>query len=168
MKDDLRALVKQRLVVVGNGMAGMRTVEELIKLAPELYEITVLGAEPHPNYNRILLSPVLAGEKTLADIMLNDEAWYAERGITLHKGKTVVRIDRASGDETARVPVGAGASGVALGGGSVWVSSFLDRSVSRIDPRTNTVGTTIAVHVILASDRATCCAGASVVISGIA
>ena len=60
-------------------------------------------------------------------------------------GDAVVRIDRASGDETARVPVGAGASGVALGGGSVWVSSFLDRSVSRIDPRTNTVGTTIAV-----------------------
>jgi nitrite reductase (NADH) large subunit len=57
-------------VVVGNGMAGMRTVEELLKLAPDLYDITVFGAEPHGNYNRILLSPVLAGEKTVDDIML--------------------------------------------------------------------------------------------------
>ena len=59
------------LVVVGNGMAGMRTVEELLKLAPDLYDITVFGAEPHGNYNRILLSPVLAGEKTVDDIMLH-------------------------------------------------------------------------------------------------
>ncbi len=86
---------RERLVLVGNGMAGMRALEELLKLAPDLYEITVFGAEPHGNYNRILLSPVLAGEKTLDEIMLNDEAWYAERGITLHKGKPVVEIDRA-------------------------------------------------------------------------
>jgi len=68
---------KQRLVVIGNGMAGMRTVEELIKLAPELYDVTVIGAEPHPNYNRILLSPVLAGEQTIDDIVINPVAWYA-------------------------------------------------------------------------------------------
>ena len=85
---------KQRLVVVGNGMAGMRTVEELLKLAPDLYEISVFGAEPHGNYNRILLSPVLAGEKSAADIMLNDESWYAKNHIELHKGKTVSAIDR--------------------------------------------------------------------------
>jgi len=54
---------KMKLVVIGNGMAGMRTVEELLKLAPDLYEISVFGAEPYCNYNRILLSPVLAGEK---------------------------------------------------------------------------------------------------------
>jgi len=78
---------KQKLVVVGNGMAGIRTVEELLKLAPDLYEITVFGAEPHPNYNRILLSPVLAGEMTLADIVLNDLDWYKDNGITLHTGK---------------------------------------------------------------------------------
>jgi nitrite reductase (NADH) large subunit len=53
---------KERLVVIGNGMAGMRTVEELLQAAPDLYDITVFGAEPHGNYNRILLSPVLAGE----------------------------------------------------------------------------------------------------------
>src|SRR5205823_6178870 len=56
------------LVVIGNGMAGMRTVEELLELAPDMYRITVFGAEPHGNYNRILLSPVLAGEKTVDDI----------------------------------------------------------------------------------------------------
>jgi len=69
---------------VGNGMAGVRTLEELLKLAPDLYDITVFGAEPHPNYNRILLSPVLAGEQTLEHIVLNDWAWYQEHGITLH------------------------------------------------------------------------------------
>ena len=52
---------KPRLVMIGNGMAGVRTIEELLKIAPDLYDITVFGAEPHPNYNRILLSPVLAG-----------------------------------------------------------------------------------------------------------
>ncbi|QJD31164.1 nitrite reductase large subunit NirB [Methylococcus geothermalis] len=85
---------KPKLVLIGNGMAGVRTLEELLKLAPGKYDITVFGAEPHPNYNRILLSPVLAGEKKLEDIILNDEAWYAEHGITLHKGKKVVAIDR--------------------------------------------------------------------------
>ena len=55
---------KLKLVVIGNGMAGIRTLEELFKLAPDLYDVTVFGAEPHPNYNRILLSPVPAGEQT--------------------------------------------------------------------------------------------------------
>jgi nitrite reductase (NADH) large subunit len=62
---------KSKLVMVGNGMAGVRTLEELLKIAPELYDITVFGAEPHPNYNRILLSPVLAGEQTVDEIILN-------------------------------------------------------------------------------------------------
>ncbi|MEO6566233.1 MAG: nitrite reductase large subunit NirB [Casimicrobiaceae bacterium] len=88
-------LVKKRLVVVGNGMAGMRTVEELLALAPEAYDITVFGTEPHPNYNRILLSPVLAGEQTVEQIVVNTRAWYAENGITLHTGKSITRIDRA-------------------------------------------------------------------------
>lgn len=85
---------KPRLVVVGNGMAGMRTVEELLKLAPDLYDITVFGAEPLGNYNRIMLSPLLAGEKTLDDIMINTPEWYAEHGITLHAGDPVVDIRR--------------------------------------------------------------------------
>ncbi len=85
---------KLKLVLVGNGMAGARTVEELLKLAPDMYDITVFGAEPHPNYNRILLSPVLAGEMTINDIILNSRGWYDENSITLHTGKKVVRIDR--------------------------------------------------------------------------
>ncbi|HEV8259796.1 MAG TPA: FAD-dependent oxidoreductase, partial [Burkholderiales bacterium] len=85
-----------KLVVVGNGMAGARALEELLKIAPDLYDITVFGAEPHANYNRILLSPVLAGEMTLKDIMLNDEDWYRKHGIKLHLGKRVVKIDRAA------------------------------------------------------------------------
>ncbi|MEF8731724.1 MAG: nitrite reductase large subunit NirB [Candidatus Accumulibacter meliphilus] len=85
---------KKKLVMVGNGMAGVRTLEELLKIAPDHYEITVFGAEPHPNYNRILLSPVLAGEMTIQDIILNDHQWYADNGIRLHLGKTVNRIDR--------------------------------------------------------------------------
>ncbi|OGA32618.1 MAG: nitrite reductase large subunit [Betaproteobacteria bacterium RIFCSPLOWO2_12_FULL_62_13b] len=87
---------KMKLVMVGNGMAGVRTLEELLKLAPDLYDITVFGAEPHANYNRILLSPVLAGEMTLADIMLNDVDWYRDKGIRLHLGKKVVKIDRGA------------------------------------------------------------------------
>ncbi|MGP1683025.1 MAG: NAD(P)/FAD-dependent oxidoreductase, partial [Giesbergeria sp.] len=86
---------KPRLVMVGNGMAGVRTLEELLKIAPDLYDITVFGAEPHPNYNRILLSPVLAGEQTLDDIVLNDRQWYADHGITLHTGFTVTEVSRA-------------------------------------------------------------------------
>lgn len=85
---------KLKLVMVGNGMAGVRTLEELLKIAPDLYDITVFGAEPHPNYNRIMLSPVLAGEQTLDEIVLNPLAWYAEHGIRLHLGKKVVAIDR--------------------------------------------------------------------------
>jgi len=87
---------KPRLVLIGNGMAGVRALEELLKLAPDLYDITVFGAEPHPNYNRILLSPVLSGEQTLEEIVLNDWAWYHEHGITLHAGKRVAKINRAT------------------------------------------------------------------------
>ncbi len=85
---------KLKLVMIGNGMAGVRSLEELLKIAPDLYEITVFGAEPHPNYNRILLSPVLAGEQKLEDIVLNDWAWYQDNGITLHAGWTVTEVDR--------------------------------------------------------------------------
>ena len=85
---------KQRLVVIGNGIAGMRTVEELLQIAPDLYDITVFGAEPHGNYNRILLSPVLSGEMKFQDTVLNDWSWYEEHNITLHASKLVTKIDR--------------------------------------------------------------------------
>jgi nitrite reductase (NADH) large subunit len=85
---------KEKLVLIGNGMAGVRTLEELLKLDADKYDITVFGAEPHPNYNRIMLSPVLAGEKTVDDIILNDQEWYAQNGITLKTGNPVTQIDR--------------------------------------------------------------------------
>jgi nitrite reductase (NADH) large subunit len=85
---------KQKLVLVGNGMAGVRTLEELLKAAPDQYDITVFGDEPHPNYNRIMLSPVLAGEQTVEQIVLNSREWYDTHGITLHTGKKVTKIDR--------------------------------------------------------------------------
>jgi len=91
---DMRAK-KQRLVLVGNGMAGIRTLEELLKIDANLYDITVFGAEPHPNYNRIMLSPVLAGEQTLDEIVLNPWSWYDRHGITVHAGREVTEIDRA-------------------------------------------------------------------------
>jgi nitrite reductase (NADH) large subunit len=85
---------KLKLVMVGNGMAGVRTIEELLKVSPDLYDITVFGAEPHPNYNRILLSPVLAGEQTLDEIVLNSWDWYKENNIHLHAGWKVTSVDR--------------------------------------------------------------------------
>ena len=93
----MRFTAPERLVVVGNGMAGMRAVEELIKLGGrERYAITVFGAEPHPNYNRILLSSVLAGEKQLADIFIHPREWYAEHRIELIPGDPVTAIDPAA------------------------------------------------------------------------
>lgn len=85
---------RKKLVVIGNGMAGMRTVEELLKSAPDLYDITVFGAEPHGNYNRIMLSPVLAGEKTIDEIMINTPEWYEANNIRLHAGDPVVDVNR--------------------------------------------------------------------------
>jgi len=85
---------KMRLVVIGNGMAGIRTIEELLKMSTDEFDITVFGSEPQPNYNRILLSPVLSGEMPFKDTILNDWAWYEDNHITLHTGKTVVKIDR--------------------------------------------------------------------------
>ena len=96
--------MKQRLVVIGNGMAGMRTVETLLQNAPKKYAITVFGAEPHGNYNRIMLTPVLFGAKSIDEIMIHDLAWYKQNSITLHCGadKTVVNVDRAQRRVIAR------------------------------------------------------------------
>ncbi|PWC52425.1 nitrite reductase large subunit NirB [Azospirillum sp. TSO22-1] len=92
---------RERLVVVGNGMAGIRTLEDLLAKAPGRYDITVFGAEPHPNYNRIMLSPVLAGEKTFDQIVLNGLDWYEANGITLLTGDRVESIDRVQRTVTA-------------------------------------------------------------------
>ena len=97
---------KLKLVMIGNGMAGVRTLEELLKLTPDLYDITVFGAEPHPNYNRILLSPVLAGEQTMDEIVLNPFDWYRDNGITLHAGWKVTEVDRVKRVVTAENATG--------------------------------------------------------------
>lgn len=88
---------KLRLVVIGNGMAGMRTVEELLSASPDKYQITVFGAEPYGNYNRIMLSSVLCGEKNIEDIVINNRQWYQDNQITLHAGedKAIVNIERS-------------------------------------------------------------------------
>ena len=87
-------MATKKLVVIGNGMAGIRTIEELLKMAPDEYEITVFGAEPCPNYNRIMLSPVLSGEMKFQDTVLNDWDWYKAHNITLHSGKIINKINR--------------------------------------------------------------------------
>jgi nitrite reductase (NADH) large subunit len=93
---------RKHLIVVGNGMAGMRTVEELLKhRAGQRYRITVFGAEPHVNYNRIMLSSVLAGGKSIDEIVLHPRGWYLENDIRLFTGDAVTAIDRAAKTVTA-------------------------------------------------------------------
>jgi nitrite reductase (NADH) large subunit len=87
---------RKKLIVIGNGMAGMRTVEEILARAPEMFEITVFGAEPQPNYDRIMLSPLLAGGKSFEQIVLNSLEWYAANNITLIAGEAITSIDRAA------------------------------------------------------------------------
>ncbi|MDT0508524.1 nitrite reductase large subunit NirB [Novosphingobium sp. MMS21-SN21R] len=93
---DRTAQVRQRLVVIGNGMAGCRAVEEILARDPARFDVTIFGAEPRVNYNRIMLSPVLAGEKAFEDIVINGDVWYSGNGITLVSGDPVVSIDRAT------------------------------------------------------------------------
>lgn len=92
----------ERLVVIGNGMAGCRAVEEVLARDPARYAVTIFGAEPRVNYNRIMLSPVLAGEKNFDDIVINTADWYTANGITLVSGDPVVSIDREAKEVVAR------------------------------------------------------------------
>jgi nitrite reductase (NADH) large subunit len=85
---------RRRLVLIGNGMAGIRTLEEIMSRAPHAFSMTVFGAEPHGNYDRIMLSPVLAGEKRFDDIVTHDRGWYETNAIELIAGEPVVSIDR--------------------------------------------------------------------------
>lgn len=85
---------KLKLVLIGNGLAGMRCLEDLLDMAPDRYDVTVIGEEPWGNYNRIMLSPVLSGEKTIDDIMLHPHAWYSDKGIKFIADDPAVKIDR--------------------------------------------------------------------------
>ncbi|MGA6135743.1 nitrite reductase small subunit NirD [Acinetobacter dispersus] len=85
---------KLKLVLIGNGLAGMRCLEDLLDMAPDRYDVTVIGEEPWGNYNRIMLSPVLSGEKTIDDIMLHPHAWYRDKGIQFIADDPAIKIDR--------------------------------------------------------------------------
>src|SRR5262249_57883408 len=93
MTSDAMPSRKQRLVLVGNGMAGMRTIDEILARDRERFEVEVIGAEPHPNYNRILLSSVLAGEKEIDEIVLHSREWYERNSIELSLGDAAVKLD---------------------------------------------------------------------------
>ncbi|OZC53853.1 nitrite reductase large subunit [Rhodococcus sp. 06-621-2] len=87
---------RTRLLVVGNGMAGARTVEEILKRSADRFDVTMIGDEPYGNYNRIMLSHVLAGETGVddEDLLLNPMSWYRENGVTLYAGDRAVSLDR--------------------------------------------------------------------------
>ncbi len=91
----------KKLVIIGNGMAPGRMLEHLFEEAPGVWDVTIFNAEPRVNYNRLMLSPVLSGEKTYEDIITHDDAWYASNGVTLHKGRKVTAIDRDQRTVTA-------------------------------------------------------------------
>jgi len=98
---------KQRLVVVGNGMAPGRALERLFEQAPDAYDVTIFNAEPRVNYDRIMLSPVLSGEKSFEEIVIHGDGWYVKHDVTLYKGAKVTAIDRAKHTVTAEfVPTG--------------------------------------------------------------
>jgi nitrite reductase (NADH) large subunit len=93
--------MKQKLVVIGNGMAPGRALERLLESAPEAYDITIFNAEPRVNYDRIMLSPILSGEKSFDDIVIHGDGWYVKHGVTLYKGAKVTAIDRQAKTVTA-------------------------------------------------------------------
>lgn len=86
-------MMKRKLVMIGNGMAGVRCMEEILKRNREAFDITIVGDEPHPNYNRIMLSHVLQGKTEIKDININDWEWYEDNDITLFTGEKVTEID---------------------------------------------------------------------------
>ncbi|MBT3911312.1 MAG: NAD(P)/FAD-dependent oxidoreductase, partial [Rhodospirillaceae bacterium] len=91
----------QKLVVIGNGMAPGRVLDRLFEAAPDAYDVTIFNAEQRTNYDRILLSPVLSGEKSYEEIVIHGDAWYEQHGVQLHKGRKVTGIDRAAKIVTA-------------------------------------------------------------------
>ncbi|MBV2185364.1 MAG: nitrite reductase large subunit NirB [Rhizobium sp.] len=84
----------EKLVIIGNGMAPGRMLEHLFEQAPDRYQVTIFNAEPRVNYDRIMLSPVLSGEKTYEQIVIHGDGWYIDHGIMLYKGHRIVAIDR--------------------------------------------------------------------------
>lgn len=100
--DRMAGAPREHLVVIGNGMAGCRAIEELLARDAGRYRITIFGAEPHVNYNRIMLSPVLAGEKTFDEIVINGLDWYRDNGIELVTADPILSINREAATVTSR------------------------------------------------------------------
>lgn len=110
--------MRKRLVVVGNGMAPGRMLDHLFATAPDAYDVTIFNAEPRVNYNRLMLSPVLSGEKRYQDIITHDDAWYERHGVTLHKGAKVTKIDRAEKTVTSESGISASYDQLVIATGS--------------------------------------------------
>lgn len=110
---------KQKLVVIGNGMAPGRALERLLETVPDAYEITIFNAEPRVNYDRIMLSPVLSGEKSFEEIVIHGDGWYVEHGITLYKGHRITSIDRAAKTVTSEHGVSAAYDKLVIATGSL-------------------------------------------------
>ncbi|MGR6466612.1 nitrite reductase large subunit NirB [Rhizobium sp. PAMB 3182] len=108
----------KKLVIIGNGMAPGRMLDELFEKAPGLYDVTIFNAEPRVNYDRIMLSPVLSGEKAYEDIIIHTDEWYAAHGVTLHKGAKVAKIDREAKTVTAENGVAASYDKLVIATGS--------------------------------------------------
>ena len=97
--------MREKLVVIGNGMAPGRALERLLEAAPGRYDITIFNAEPRVNYDRIMLSPLLSGEKTFEQIVIHGDGWYVKHGVTLYKGHKITAIDRATKTVTSAAGV---------------------------------------------------------------
>src|SRR4029079_11222986 len=91
----------EKLVIIGNGMAPGRMLEHLFEKVPGRYQVTIFNAEPRVNYDRIMLSPVLSGEKSFEEIVIHGDGWYIRHDVLLYKGHKVVKIDRAARTVTA-------------------------------------------------------------------
>ena len=114
-----KSMSKQRLVVIGNGMAPGRALEKLFEQSPDLYDVTIFNAEPRVNYDRIMLSPVLSGEKSFDQIVIHGDGWYVKHGVTLYKGSTVTQIDRTTKTVTSARGVSAPYDKLLIATGSV-------------------------------------------------
>ncbi len=97
--------MREKLVVIGNGMAPGRALERLLEAAPGRYDITIFNAEPRVNYDRIMLSPLLSGEKTFEQIVIHGDGWYVKHGVTLYKGHKITAIDRTAKTVTSAAGV---------------------------------------------------------------
>ncbi len=111
--------MKQKLIVIGNGMAPGRALERLFEAAPDAYEVTIFNAEPRGNYDRIMLSPILSGEKSFEEIVIHGDGWYVENGVKLYKGQKVKAIDRTSKTVTSEQGVSASYDKLIIATGSL-------------------------------------------------